>query len=76
MFIAKINEPKMMNTDNRINDSTRLRLDRYFTPRPTPDTAEIIDMPIITIRPEIRPTLHEFEHYKDLIQNIYILALH
>ena len=55
--MAKTNEPKTTKVIKRINDNTRLRFDRYFTPRPTPDTAEMIDSPMITNRPANRPTV-------------------
>jgi len=55
VVIAKKSELKT----TKVKRSTieRTRFERYFTPRPTPETAERIESPMMVTRPVIRPTV-------------------
>ena len=50
MVIAKRNEPKMTKVKSKMSDRTRFKFDRYLTPRPTNENAEIIDKNMIKTR--------------------------
>lgn len=54
--IANRNEPNTTNVNKSANDKTRLRLERYFTPRPAPETAEMMESAMMMTKAVIRPT--------------------